>query len=639
MVKRLMWLALMCCALFIGEAQAGPYFEKTIHESSFTMKISGSFRVAPSSSTPDDGTGDFRVKISSEDGKVTFTIDWAGNIISGASNTVSGLFADSISPRSGTELKVTSNVTLDNNSQTSRIIKIADADSDEDGDDLQIIAGKYTGETFAQDGGNLFLVGGDGNASGDDGVVVLAHTGSAARGKVGVACLPLDTSTSTFHVCGTASVSGSLEVTGALIMPDGTVTTAKLGDGAVTTSKLHSEALDPSGDLFLQRSGGSVVVFSEIEHVENNNTKLQFTADRVRIFAGGLDLGDFRETAQNYVNLGSASQDVDFFFRSSGGNMVHQGSSNKWGWNTGEAFVSSITYHFAGGDASFAGSIQAEGLTIPAGTISTADIADGAVTTLKLGDGAVTSSKMDANAVATAAIQDGAVTTSKLGPDLVLTVFSVSIDKDGSLLSPGTGARSFRAGPGALAGGIGSIAIGDVALSAGLGAISIGDAAGDSGVGINSTAIGVNSEAAGTNGVALGTNAGDAGLGNNSISIGNGSDAVGTGAIAIGQSAQAVLNNSIAIGLSAGDAGMGASAIAIGIASDATAAGSIALGGVTSSVALMFVVDATVYRFTPLATAPAACAIGDWYVDTSGAYCGCTASNTWSNFTGTGTCS
>ena len=39
------------------------------------------------------------------------------------------------------------------------------------------------------------------------------------------------------------------------------------------------------------------------------------------------------------------------------------------------------------------------------------------------------------------------------------------------------------------------------------------------------------------------------------------------------------------------------------------------------------------------ATAPATCAIGDFYVDTSGAACACTATNTWSNMTATGTCS
>ena len=38
------------------------------------------------------------------------------------------------------------------------------------------------------------------------------------------------------------------------------------------------------------------------------------------------------------------------------------------------------------------------------------------------------------------------------------------------------------------------------------------------------------------------------------------------------------------------------------------------------------------------ATAPATCAIGAFYVDTSGAYCACTSTNTWSNMSGVGTC-
>ena len=41
---------------------------------------------------------------------------------------------------------------------------------------------------------------------------------------------------------------------------------------------------------------------------------------------------------------------------------------------------------------------------------------------------------------------------------------------------------------------------------------------------------------------------------------------------------------------------------------------------------------------TPLATAPATCAIGDFYVDTSGGYCACTIVNTWLNMVATGTC-
>lgn len=45
-----------------------------------------------------------------------------------------------------------------------------------------------------------------------------------------------------------------------------------------------------------------------------------------------------------------------------------------------------------------------------------------------------------------------------------------------------------------------------------------------------------------------------------------------------------------------------------------------------------------VIYFTPKATAPATCVIGDMYVDTSGAYCACSVTNTWENMTATGTC-
>lgn len=45
-----------------------------------------------------------------------------------------------------------------------------------------------------------------------------------------------------------------------------------------------------------------------------------------------------------------------------------------------------------------------------------------------------------------------------------------------------------------------------------------------------------------------------------------------------------------------------------------------------------------ILKITPKATAPATCAIGDFYVDTSGAACACSATNTWSNMHATGSC-
>lgn len=50
------------------------------------------------------------------------------------------------------------------------------------------------------------------------------------------------------------------------------------------------------------------------------------------------------------------------------------------------------------------------------------------------------------------------------------------------------------------------------------------------------------------------------------------------------------------------------------------------------------VVGTGVLRLTPKASAPGTCVIGDFYVDTSGAYCACSVTNTWENMTATGAC-
>jgi hypothetical protein len=47
---------------------------------------------------------------------------------------------------------------------------------------------------------------------------------------------------------------------------------------------------------------------------------------------------------------------------------------------------------------------------------------------------------------------------------------------------------------------------------------------------------------------------------------------------------------------------------------------------------------ATRLRLGSQATAPAACTLGDVYMDSSGAYCVCTSANTWTNTTGVGAC-
>lgn len=45
-----------------------------------------------------------------------------------------------------------------------------------------------------------------------------------------------------------------------------------------------------------------------------------------------------------------------------------------------------------------------------------------------------------------------------------------------------------------------------------------------------------------------------------------------------------------------------------------------------------------ILKITPKATAPATCSIGDFYVDTSGAACACSSTNTWTNMHGVGSC-
>lgn len=66
--------------------------------------------------------------------------------------------------------------------------------------------------------------------------------------------------------------------------------------------------------------------------------------------------------------------------------------------------------------------------------------------------------------------------------------FSNDITFEAQLLSPGTGTDSFKAGPGALAGGTGSVTIGHDATSLQSGCVYIGNTA--SGTGLNSTGVG-----------------------------------------------------------------------------------------------------------------------------------------------------
>ena len=67
---------------------------------------------------------------------------------------------------------------------------------------------------------------------------------------------------------------------------------------------------------------------------------------------------------------------------------------------------------------------------------------------------------------------------------------------------------------------------------------------------------------------------------------------------------------------------------------------SVQVAGTLTNIVRIDTPDADVGRWhiVPLATAPTSCAIGDFYVDTSGASCACSAANTWLNMHATGTC-
>ena len=57
-----------------------------------------------------------------------------------------------------------------------------------------------------------------------------------------------------------------------------------------------------------------LTVDSNLNHDGDGDTYIGFTADRIRLNAGGLELIDAREAGSNYVAIGGldANQDVDF---------------------------------------------------------------------------------------------------------------------------------------------------------------------------------------------------------------------------------------------------------------------------------------------------------------------------------------
>ena len=140
--------------------------------------------------------------------------------------------------------------------------------------------------------------------------------------------------------------------------------------------------------------------------------------------------------------------------------------------------------------------------------------------------------------------------------DDVLQVTDTDVTVNGTLLSPGAGTDSFRAGPSA------------GQTTQGTNAVAIGKSAGLTSQNNNSVAMGnlAGSDTQGASSVAVGTQAAQTTQGNNSVAVGN----------SAGKTAQS--NNSVAVGKQAGETNQGSNGIIInatGTALDDTSAGHI----------------------------------------------------------------
>jgi hypothetical protein len=93
-----------------------------------------------------------------------------------------------------------------------------------------------------------------------------------------------------------------------------TEATALVGDTSVYLQSVpdsyvrNYESDTISGDLTV---AGELNVGSDIFRLHDRNTKIKLAVDRVKLNAGGLDLIDCHEEAQDYVNIGNTGLDVD----------------------------------------------------------------------------------------------------------------------------------------------------------------------------------------------------------------------------------------------------------------------------------------------------------------------------------------
>ena len=171
-----------------------------------------------------------------------------------------------------------------------------------------------------------------------------------------------------------------------------------------------------------------------------------------------------------------------------------------------------------------------------------------------------------------------------------LSVSTTTVTVNGTLLSPGAGTNSFRAGlnAGSTTQGASSVAVGNLAGNSlqATNAVAVGREAGRNNQDIQATAVGYyagkddqgNSGVAvgnsagqttqGTNSVAVGKSAGMTSQSNNSVAMGNlaGNDTQGASSVAVGTQAGQTTQgtNSVSVGNSAGKTTQGSSSVAVG---------------------------------------------------------------------------
>ena len=192
----------------------------------------------------------------------------------------------------------------------------------------------------------------------------------------------------------------------------------------------------------------------------------------------------------------------------------------------------------------------------------------------------------------------------------ILQVSATDVIVYGTLLSPGAGTSSFRAGPsaGSVSQGDYTVAVGRLAGSdtQGGSSVAVGSAAGNDNQGGSAVAIGSNAgrltqqdrgvavgyragyDTQGTRGVAVGNEAGETTQGDNAVAVGNGAgqgsatvgDFQGDNAVAVGRGAGASTQGSeaVAVGYNAGNGTQGVGAVAVGLNTGLTGQGIHSVG-------------------------------------------------------------